>query len=310
MDKNSSFASHTFRLIAAASLACAVATVGCTTDRTPGAGAPTRFGPTSSPTMPSSTPGSEQNRPLNPPMISSYTASPSAVMLQHVDTDAIAIAAANQSYRGRYLGIVNPSGVPSYVANPQSADFQTGQFINPAQFTNPEITVNRSISSDPNEVVTSGVDAATVVSGVATTAATGATTSAITAGLATPTTAATTLTPTTAANTVSNATTASSNTAAPVINNAGGLLTPTMTSGATPTPTAAANPAVGNLRTTSAVRTINTIAPSGSVRTSALTSAGSATTAGLVVGRTSSGAVTITNVGAVATAPAPGLRLH
>jgi len=301
MDKNSSFASRAYRLIAAASLACAVATVGCTTDRTPGAGAPTRFGPTSSPTMPSSTPGSEQNRPLNPPMISSYTASPGAVMPQHVDTDAIAIAAANQSYRGRYLGIVNPSGVPSYVANPQSADFQTGQFINPAQFTNPEITVNRSVSSDPNEVVTSGVDAATVVSGVATTAAT---------GLATPTTAATTLTPTTAANTVSNATTASSNTAAPVINNAGGLLTPTMTSGVTPTPTAAANPGIGNLRTTSAVRTINTITPSGSVRTSALTSAGSATTAGLVVGRTTSGTVAITNVGAAATTPAPGLRLH
>src|SRR3954470_17192110 len=116
MRKNSSFASHAFRLIAAASLACTVATVGCSTDRTPGAGQPQQYGPTTGPTMPSSTPGSEQNRPLNPPMSSSYTASPGAVVVQPVNTDAIAIAAANQSYRGLYLGVVNPGGVPSYVA--------------------------------------------------------------------------------------------------------------------------------------------------------------------------------------------------
>jgi hypothetical protein len=306
MRKNPSFASHAFRLIAAASLACTVATVGCTTDRTPGAGAPQQqYAPTTGPTMPSTTPGTEQNRPVNPPMISSYTASPGAAVLQRVDTDAIAIAAANQSYRGRYLGIVDPSGVASYASNPQSANFQTGQFINPAQFTNPEITVNRSISSEPTEVVTSGVDAGTIVSGVAATPVSGAVTSAITAGLATPTTAATTLTPNTAANTVANATTAAtSNTAAPVINNAGGFLTPTMSSGATMSPTVAANPGVSSLATASTVRTINTTIPSGTVRTSRLTTATGATTAGLVVGRSASGTVTITNV------TTPGLRLH
>ena len=141
MRKNPSFASHAFRLIAAASLACTVATVGCTTDRTPGAGEPQRYTPTTGPTMPSSTPGTEQSRPVNPPMISSYTASPGAAVLQRVDTDAIAIAAANQSYRGRYLGVVDPGSVPSYAVNPQAANVETGQFINPAYTTNPEITV-------------------------------------------------------------------------------------------------------------------------------------------------------------------------
>jgi len=319
MHKNPSFASHALRLIAAASLACTVATFGCSTDRTPGAGAPTRFAPTSGPTMPSATPGSEQNRPLNPPMISSYTAAPGAAVLQRVDTDAIAVAAANRSYRGRYLGVVDPGGVASYAANPQAADFQTGQFINPAQFTNPQITVNRTISSEPNEVVTSGVSGGgAVVSGVA--IPSGSATSAITAGLATPTTAATTLTPTTAANTVASATTSSTvNTAAPVFNNAGGFVTPTMTSGATMSPAVAANPGIGNVRTTTVATTTT---PRGTVRTSALTNASAGTTSALVVGRTASGAVAITNIRTVGdrlvtttqpvttTTPSTGLRLH
>ena len=50
MRKNSSFAGHALRLIAAASLACTVATVGCSTDRNPGAGAPQRYTPTVGPT--------------------------------------------------------------------------------------------------------------------------------------------------------------------------------------------------------------------------------------------------------------------
>ena len=73
MRKNSSFAGHALRLIAAASLACTVATVGCSTDRNPGAGEPQRYAPSVGPTNPSSTPGSEQNRPVNPPMTSTTT---------------------------------------------------------------------------------------------------------------------------------------------------------------------------------------------------------------------------------------------
>lgn len=313
MRKNPSFASRAFRLIAAASLACTVATVGCSTDRTPGAGAPQQLGPTPGPTMPSSTPGSESNAPVNPPMISSYTASPGSVAIRPVNTDAIAIAAANQSYRGRYLGTVDPGGVPSYVANPQTANYETGQFINPAQFANPEITVNRSISSEPTEVVMGDGGAGTVASGVVATPG----------ALTTPTTAATTVSPTTAALTAARSTTAATTTTnttavAPVINNGGGLLTPTMTSARVASPNAAANAVANPVRSS-----VTTATTANTARTtSALTTANGGATGSLVIGRATNGTVTITNISTVGdrlvttvtqpatTTPTPGLRLH
>src|SRR6266568_9187970 len=153
MRKNPSFASQALRLIAAASLACTVATVGCTTDRTPGAGEPQRYAPSVSPTMPSLTPGTEQSRPLNPPMTSSYTPAPGVVVVQRrPNLDALAIAAAEQGFRGRYLGPSDPT-TPGYVMNP---NFRTGDFQNPSYVANPEITVNSSISSQPTPVITSG----------------------------------------------------------------------------------------------------------------------------------------------------------
>src|ERR1043165_4848200 len=101
MQKNPSFASQALRLMAAASLACTVATVGCSTDRTPGAGAPQRYAPSVSPTMPSSVPGTEQSRPVNPPMISSYTPAPGVVVTQvRPDLAAVAAAAGGLAYRG------------------------------------------------------------------------------------------------------------------------------------------------------------------------------------------------------------------
>jgi hypothetical protein len=300
MTKNSSFASPAMRLLAAASLAC-VAAVGCSTDRTPGAGQPGRYEPSVGPTMPSATPGSEQNRPLNPPMISSYTA-PNAVMPQHPNLDALAIAAANQSFRGRYLGVADPGGVPSYTMNAQAQApapvYETGQFINPSDSANPEITVNRSISSSPTPVVASGGTGVFVgtTGGVAITAPAG-TSAAITSGITTtPTTAATTLTPTVAANSVAtNVSTASaSNAAAAVIDNRGGLLTPTMTSGATPSPTVAANPGVGNVRTgTTVATTANTTSTVTSTTSRLNTSV--AASGSLVIGRSANGTVVITN---------------
>lgn len=300
MHKNPSFASHALRLIAAASLACTVATVGCTTDRTPGAGEPQRYAPTVGPTMPSSTPGSEQSRTVNPPMISSYTPSPRAVIVRPVDTDAIAIAAAKQSFRGRNLGPADPTGVPSYVASPQMANYATGQFVNPSDTANPQITVNSSISSQPTPVITTGGGGGFSGGVAATTAAVGTTSSAVIAGVTTtPTTAATTISPTVAANTVANATTTSAaNAAAAVINNRGGLLTPTMSSGATISPTVAANPAVGNVRGSgNVINTANTVTTANNtVRTSALTTAGTGTSSGLVIGRTANGTISISNV--------------
>lgn len=316
MTENPSFASQAMRLLAAASLACTMA-AGCSTDRTPGAGQPGRYAPSVGPTMPSATPGSEQNRPVNPPMTSSYTA-PNSVMPQHPNLDALAVAAANQSFRGRYLGVVDPGGVPSYAMNPQMATYETGQFINPSDAANPELTVNRSISSPPTPVVTTGGTGVFVgtTGGVAITAPAG-TSAAITSGITTtPTTAATTLTPTIAANTVAaNASTASAaNAAAAVIDNRGGLLTPTMTSSATPSPTAAANPGIGNVRTgTTVATTANT---TGTVtNTTSRLNTSAAASGSLVVGRSANGTVTITNTGtdrAVTTSQpsAPTLNFH
>ena len=277
MTRNLSFASQAMRLLAAASLACTVATVGCTTDRTPGAGEPQHFAPSVGPTMPSAVPGTEQNRPLNPPMISSYTA-PNSVMPRHPDLDAVAVAAANASFRGRYLGPADPGGVAGYAVNPQAATVQTGQFINPSDSANPEITINRSISSPGNDAISGGGGGgAIVVDTTGAVATTGAATSAVTL---TPTTAAATT-----ATTVTNAT-------VPVLNTRGGLLNPTISSAALPSPTAAANRGVAVSTATTLASTTNST-PTTAATTSAVTTVG--TGSGVLVLRNANGGVTITN---------------
>jgi hypothetical protein len=292
MTRNLSFASQAMRLLAAASLACTVATVGCTTDRTPGAGEPQHFAPSVGPTMPSTVPGTEQNRPVNPPMISSYTA-PNAVMPRHPDLDALAVAAANASFRGRYLGPADPGGVASYAVNPQAATVQTGQFINPSDSANPEITINRSISSPPTDAIIGGGGGgggAIVVDTTGAVATTGAATSAVTL---TPTTSAiTALSPTAAANTTAAAATTVTNATAPVLNTRGGLLNPTISSAAMPSPTAAANRGVAISTATTVASTANTT-PTTAATTSAVTTVG--TGSGVLVLRNPNGGVTITN---------------
>ena len=281
MHMNPSFASRSLRLIAAASLACGLVTVGCSTDWTPGAGEPQRYGPSVGPTMPSSTPGSEQSRPLNPPMISSYTPSARAVLVQHPNLDAVAIAAANQGFRGRYLGTSDPS-TPAYV---QSPAVQTGQWINPSLLANPQITVNSSISSPPTPVVSSG--------GGGGFAAGGGTVAVATVGAASvPTTVI-------AASTVaaSAAATQASAPAAVVAGNLGGFLNPTMSSGSTVSPTIASTPGVGNITTTPAGLTTTIGAPvSTAVTASALNASSAGATGGIVIGRTANGTISITNV--------------
>jgi len=284
MQSNLSFASRATRLIAAASLVCAVAS--CTSDRVPGAGAPERYMPSTGPMVPSATPGTESSRPVNPPMISSYTPAPGVVVTQRrPNLDALAIAAADQSYRGRYLGPADPVGVPSYVANPDGY-VPTGQWNNPSLIANPEITVNSSISSPPVPVVTAG-------------GGTGFTASA-------PAISQTSASPAIAASNVpaTITTAASAAPAAVVTSNLGGFLNPTMSSGSTVNPTVASTPGVGNvgagrtaLTTTATARTTNN-----ALRTSALT-ASSGSTGSLVVTRSTNGTVMITNTGS-------GLKLH
>src|SRR5437867_2712133 len=115
--------------LAAAALACTLAAHGCSTNRTPGMGEPTR-GPAVGPVIPSSTPGTSgsASSSVDLPMASSYLAT--AVDVQPMTPFV---------HQGRYLGPANPAAVPQ---GPQQ--FQTGQYVSPALYTNPQVTINSS----------------------------------------------------------------------------------------------------------------------------------------------------------------------
>ena len=139
--------------------------------------------------------------------------------------EALAITAANASYGGQFLGYIettaaSPSGNISAL---------TGQVVEPAlSVPNPEITVNSSISSGPNPIITSGAGEGGGLF-VATANTPVATTGAITtnAGITSSVTAA----PITSAATTANTTTTTANVtaAAPVIVTPSTVATPTNT---------------------------------------------------------------------------------
>src|SRR5712691_7154147 len=128
------------RWLAVASLAVTFAAFGCTMNRYPGNGEPTSVSPSYGPLNHSITPGSSSG------MASSYTG------ISRVDTDMLATLAAEQGFRGRVLGPVNPDGVQIGVPIQPTG----GQFVSPALITNPQSTVNSSISSAPTPVITGG----------------------------------------------------------------------------------------------------------------------------------------------------------
>ena len=211
-----------------------VVLLGCTTNRTPGNGQPV----TTSPSMsPANTYGSSSG---NVPMTSSYqTPSTSAA-------DRAAYAAEvmrqHQQYQPRFLGYLSPE--PRADQRP-AQDYATGQFINPSLTANPQITVNSSISSQPYPVISGGAaadlstDGGFVVAGGSSTGST-ATTGALTAPL------------TAAGATVGTGTR---------------ILTPTLSSGVTPSPLAVggavtpmASASTGTTTTTSTLNT-NIVAP-------------------------------------------------
>jgi len=158
------------RFLGVASLVLTFAAFGCTTTRY---GEPTSLSPSYGPVNHGVMPGST-------PMASSYTG------ISRVNVDALAILAAEQGFQGRVLGPVNPGGVQIGVPIQPTG----GQFVSPALITNPQSTVNSSISSNPTPVISSGTTgigvsiAATGNTVIATTAATGTTigTTATTAG--------------------------------------------------------------------------------------------------------------------------------
>jgi hypothetical protein len=163
------------QILASTTLAAALAVFGCTTNKMPGDGQPTSM-PYNSPATSAPTNGtSGGTRPGTSggiiPMISSGPAS-----MTRASVDNYALVAGQAGFRGRILG-------PSF---PGQADIgssiaPTGQFQNPALVANPEVTVNRSSSSDATPVViddsgagitmisSSGITSAATVGAVGTT---------------------------------------------------------------------------------------------------------------------------------------------
>jgi hypothetical protein len=149
------------RSLLAMFLVFAVSVYGCTTNRTLGNGDPTdRPGVRNTPTSGMST-GSE-TEPIPPPMTSSYTrsdalqpATPRAI--RKLSPDEAALIVADQQFqqsRVRVLGPASP-GAPGqgYV----SGSPPIGTLVNPAMYTNPQLTVNSTISSPtPGVAITSG----------------------------------------------------------------------------------------------------------------------------------------------------------
>lgn len=134
--------------LAMTSLAVALAAFGCTSNRYPGNGEPTRVTPSYGAVTPSLTPGSSSGTAGIPPMASSYTSSAGT---PRINTDALATLAADQGFRGRVLGPIGAEGPQTGSGAPLS-----GQWVNPAMIVNPQQTVNASISSPANSVYANG----------------------------------------------------------------------------------------------------------------------------------------------------------
>ena len=182
----------TTRSLLAITLAASLAASGCTSNRNPGSGTPTRVTPELRTAPTSAITSGSETPTLPPPMTSSYTGTEALPRVERRRSirmsanEAAALMAQHQVSRGRYLGVVNPG--PSGRAYASDAQ---GVYMNPALVTNPQSTVNSSISSYPTAVISSE---AGITSGVTT--ATGTTASAVVAG----TTSGTTTTVTSDAN--------------------------------------------------------------------------------------------------------------
>jgi hypothetical protein len=310
MHKNLQHLHGGLRGFAAAAAIASLTAFGCSTNRTPGDGQPAM----TAPATPSATPGTSSGT-SNPPMASAYS---QGVSVDRAN-DSAAVMAAHQ--RERFLGTINPSGPQPNPPQPAQA---TGQFIPPSAYANPQATVNASISSAPTPVITGGdAGGAVFLGGVTTGAATGTTAAATvgaTTGTATtapalatsgvtptPTTAAiattptltnTTATPTTAAIAATPGQFAAGPTGTSAATGATTtILTPTLTSSVTPSPTRATT-MLGALRVTQAGTT--TTAASTSSATTSSTATRTLGTARVVVPirviTNANGTVTVTNV--------------
>ncbi len=271
-------------------LSASLAAFGCTTNRMPGEGEPTRTSPSYAP---AATPGTSSGATVEypPPMMSSATtydttyepmpavtaAAPARTGKLGLTADqAAAIMGQHQNGGGKFLGYANPgmSGRAYY-----SDARPTGSFQNPAM-VNPQLTINSSISSPGGaQAITSGVGGTgTGVSAAVTTGA--VTANAVAAGTTTTTTAAGAavfpsgtlgVTPTTGAIAVS----------------------PTAVAGTVPSPTVlSSSPVVGTATTTTNGTTVST--GTTAAATTVATAPGTTATAPVRLIRTN-GRTTVTN---------------
>lgn len=281
---------RTSRSLLAVSFAASLAAFGCTTNLNPGNGTPTRSGSElrTAPTSGIST-GSERTTPPQP--TSSYN---SAQVLAPVTprvnrgitrrsaAEAAAIMTGAQALRGRYLGVVNPGP-----GNRPYASDSAGGLGNPAMATNPQMTINSTISSPaPGSIDSAAFPVTTGGAGILGTGVTGGTT-----------TGTTTLN-TTAASTFAGTTTP---TATGIGLPAGTLATVrpavTETIGNNPGVTSASVGA-GRATTATTAATAVTATPTAAATATTVTAASSTTpsvTGGVRVVRGDAGAVTITN---------------
>lgn len=259
------------QILASTALAAALAVFGCTSNRIPGDGQPSSM-PFHSPATAAPTNGTSGGaRPGTSggitPMISSGPAS-----MTTPGVEAYAVVAQSQNFRGRILGPSSPGQ-----SNLSEAIPPTGQFQNPALVANPEVTVNRSISSDATPAVINDSGAGiTIVSGGGTTAAstvTGTTAAATVAGTATPSAASVTI-------------------AAPsqVVR---GVPTPTQSAVGVPTPTMTVSP--GTVAQRSATTPATTTATATAPATTKTRAIGNVTVPSVRLTTTSNGTPMITN---------------
>jgi polysaccharide biosynthesis protein PslG len=269
------------RCLVATSLVVLLAAVGCTSNQYASNGQPTVVTPTYNH---ATTPGSSSGTEGIPPMASSYT-----YLTPRVDVDGLANLAAMQGYRGRILG---PSGAQGYLPGVTATG---GTLVSPALLTNPQATVNTSISSQPVPVITATEGGITI-------AAAGTTT---TTGTNAATTAAATPTATTAALNSTTATTGALTTATGGGSTVAGssVFSPAlMNSTPAPQATGTVNPTLPTVVATGRAPTVRgttiTNVSSTSARTSAITMGTNSSTvsSGIRIETGSSGSLTVTNV--------------
>jgi len=140
---NSTRGSGRGKFLAISSLALTLAAFGCSTNQYPGNGQPSpnpMYGPVSHAVTPGSSSGTEGTPP---PMASSFTTS------THVNLDAVAAHVMAADYGGRVLGVSGAEGVQTGPLMEPTG----GQYINPAPYVNPQVTVNSSVSSPATPAV-------------------------------------------------------------------------------------------------------------------------------------------------------------